>query len=457
MTACPDRTRDARAHHRAGRRAACGKPRTQRGRFARGARSRPAAVLGELGRLADGADGALERSACALTSAAVCSSARPASSSASACRRTRRRSAEQVEDRVGGTEQPVDTSRWSRRSRSRISCISSACRCSGASSLPRHIDMPGKSERMAACHSRRRSWPPSSGIAGSSHPRSGEPAGGPAPPHGWRRRGSTLGSVSGDETEGATMRPKIVIAYDAHAGRSRRARARRAAGRPAWCRHPRRPRAAAHPSTEATERALQASFHATIQETRETAAEFLGDRPFEVWPVFGEPVGRRPRPLAADHGAELIVFGSPHHGTVGRVLLGNTAAAACGGRAVRRRHRAAPVFAELGAARPAGRRRRLRRLGRVPGGGRRRRSTLAHAAGAHAARDHRRAVRRSRPIRHHAPVAPSARAARLELAGRRRGGDPAARRGSGPRAAARDEDLGLLVVRLPRAGPAAAA
>jgi nucleotide-binding universal stress UspA family protein len=67
-------------------------------------------------------------------------------------------------------------------------------------------------------------------------------------------------------------------------------------------------------STEATERALQASFHATIQETRETAAEILGDRPFEVWPVFGGSVAAGLDDLACDRGAELIVFGSPHHG-----------------------------------------------------------------------------------------------------------------------------------------------
>ena len=54
-------------------------------------------------------------------------------------------------------------------------------------------------------------------------------------------------------------------------------------------------------STEATERALQASFHATIQETRETAAEFLGDRPFEVWPCSASrwPPGSTTSPATA--------------------------------------------------------------------------------------------------------------------------------------------------------------
>jgi nucleotide-binding universal stress UspA family protein len=84
-------------------------------------------------------------------------------------------------------------------------------------------------------------------------------------------------------------------------------------------------------SDEATERALQASFRATIQETRETAAETLDERPFEVWPVFGESVAAGLDDLASDRGAELIVFGSPHHGVVGRALLGDTALAAAVG------------------------------------------------------------------------------------------------------------------------------
>lgn len=85
------------------------------------------------------------------------------------------------------------------------------------------------------------------------------------------------------------------------------------------------------PSGEATERALQASFRATLQETREAAAEVLGDRPFEVWPVFGESVSDGIDDLAGDQGAELIVFGSPHHGYAGRALFGNAAEAASDG------------------------------------------------------------------------------------------------------------------------------
>jgi hypothetical protein len=92
------------------------------------------------------------------------------------------------------------------------------------------------------------------------------------------------------ETEGAIMRPKIVSAYDATPA----AADGLALGAPlADLRGADILVARVLPHTrsgEATERALQASFHATIQETRETAAEFLGDRPFEVWPVFGESV-----------------------------------------------------------------------------------------------------------------------------------------------------------------------
>jgi len=84
-------------------------------------------------------------------------------------------------------------------------------------------------------------------------------------------------------------------------------------------------------STEATERAAQAWFRTTLRETREAAAELLGDRPFELWPLFGMPVADGITALAADQGAELIVFGSSHHGRIGRVLLGNAAAAACDG------------------------------------------------------------------------------------------------------------------------------
>jgi nucleotide-binding universal stress UspA family protein len=85
------------------------------------------------------------------------------------------------------------------------------------------------------------------------------------------------------------------------------------------------------PSTDATERALQASFRATLQETREAAAELLGERPFELWPVFGESVADGIDDLAGDQGAELIVFGSPQHRVVGRALLGNAAADATDG------------------------------------------------------------------------------------------------------------------------------
>ena len=145
------------------------------------------------------------------------------------------------------------------------------------------------------------------------------------------------------------------------------------------------------PSGEATERALQASFRATLQETREAAAELLGDRPFELWPVFGESVAEGIDDLAGDQGAELIVFGSPHHGAVGRALLGQRRRGRLRGRALRGRRR--PALLPLPRrARDAGGRRRLRRLGRVRGGGRGRRPARARR-GRHAAADRRRAGR----------------------------------------------------------------
>ena len=124
------------------------------------------------------------------------------------------------------------------------------------------------------------------------------------------------------------------------------------------------------PSARRPSATRRRSFRATIQETRETAADSLDDRRVEVWPVFGPVGGRGLDDLAADRGAELIVFGSPHHGAVGRVLLGSAAAAVSAGRpAPSPSRRAASASA---AARPAGRRRRVRRLGRVQGRGRRR-------------------------------------------------------------------------------------
>ena len=127
------------------------------------------------------------------------------------------------------------------------------------------------------------------------------------------------------------MRPKIVIAYDATPA------AADGLALGALLAHLRGAdmivaRVLPHTTSgEATERALQASFRATLQETREAAAELLGDRPFELWPVFGESVADGIDDLAGDQGAELMVFGSPHHGAVGRVLLGNAAEAASEG------------------------------------------------------------------------------------------------------------------------------
>ena len=205
-------------------------------------------------------------------------------------------------------------------------------------------------------------------------------------------------------------------------------------------------------STEATERALQAWFRTTLHETREAAAELLGDRPFELWPVFGMPVAEGIDALAADRGAELIVFGSPHHGPVGRVLLGNAAAAACDGRAVRRRRRPAAASATPG-ARPAGDRRRVRPLAGVGRGARRRRSTLARDAGATLRMIAVEPAGWSRPIRHHEPVAPALAPSRrsspdgVEIETRLLHGDPA------HTLARETERLGLLICGSRALGP----
>ena len=85
------------------------------------------------------------------------------------------------------------------------------------------------------------------------------------------------------------------------------------------------------PSTEATDRETQAMFRATLHETQLAAAKRLHDRRVEVWPVFGTPVGPGLQALAADRDADWIVLGSPHHGPLGRVLLGSTAEAVVAG------------------------------------------------------------------------------------------------------------------------------
>ena len=79
------------------------------------------------------------------------------------------------------------------------------------------------------------------------------------------------------------------------------------------------------PSIEATDRDTQAMFRATLHETQQAAAKRLHERRIELWPVFGTPVGPGIQALATDRGVDLIVLGSPHHGPIGRVLLGSTA------------------------------------------------------------------------------------------------------------------------------------
>jgi nucleotide-binding universal stress UspA family protein len=204
-------------------------------------------------------------------------------------------------------------------------------------------------------------------------------------------------------------------------------------------------------STQATDRAVQAWFNTTLHDTRAAAAELVGDRPFELWPLFGMSVADGINALAAERGAELIVFGSPHHGPVGRVLLSNAAAAACDGapcavaiapRGFRDRpvldpavigvafdgspESAAALESGLGLARDAGP--ALRMIGVEPAGW-------------------------NRPIRHHEPVAPAlaALAAELkdgvEIETRLLQGDPA------HALAGETEALGLLVCGSRACGP----
>ena len=110
----------------------------------------------------------------------------------------------------------------------------------------------------------------------------------------------------------------------------------------------------------------------------------------ELWPVFGTPPGPGIQALAADRGTDLIVLGSPHHGPVGRMLLGSTAEAVVAGApcavAVAPRR-----FRRRAAIEPKRDRRGVRRLVRVRRGARCRGGPRARRGRA-PARDRRRAV-----------------------------------------------------------------
>ena len=79
------------------------------------------------------------------------------------------------------------------------------------------------------------------------------------------------------------------------------------------------------PSSEVSDRETQRQFRRALAETHAEAARLLGNDAFELWPVFGEQVPAGIQALATDHGADMIVFGSPEHGPIGRVLLGSSA------------------------------------------------------------------------------------------------------------------------------------
>jgi nucleotide-binding universal stress UspA family protein len=78
-------------------------------------------------------------------------------------------------------------------------------------------------------------------------------------------------------------------------------------------------------SSEVTERETQRHSHEEVAATHAEAARVLGDDAFELWPIFGETVADGIQALAAERGADLIVFGSAEHGPIGRVLLGSSA------------------------------------------------------------------------------------------------------------------------------------
>jgi nucleotide-binding universal stress UspA family protein len=205
------------------------------------------------------------------------------------------------------------------------------------------------------------------------------------------------------------------------------------------------------PSTETTDRGLQATFRTTMQATREAAAVLLGGRPFELWPVFGTHVAEGIGALAADRGADLIVFGSPHHGLLGQTLLGNAAEAAIEGapcavavapRGYRKHDAVAPSV--IGVAFDGS----MESAAAVRAG-----ATMARSAGAKLRVITVEPAGWSRPIRHHEPVAAelSRRCAELEDG---LDVEPALRSGDPGRVLTRESDsVGLLVCGSRARGP----
>ena len=251
-------------------------------------------------------------SACALTSAAVCSSARPGLLERLGLLAHRRAALlEQVEDRVGR-----------RRGAGRPPRAGAAARARAAPGEARlALHRRSSCEGSAACRTRASASPPAARGGGrasaADHPttRARRTRTRPAPPHGWQRPGSSLGSVSGHETEERDHATEDRHRLRRHTGCRRRPRARRGCwpsieARICWsracCRTRRRPR----------RRSARCRPGSTRRCTRRAR------RPPSYWATGRSSCGRcsacRSRTginaLAADQGAELIVFGSPHHG-----------------------------------------------------------------------------------------------------------------------------------------------
>ena len=166
--------------------------------------------------------------------------------------------------------------------------------------------------------------------------------------------------------------------------------------------------------------------------------------------------GRASTTSPADQGAELIVFGSPERGPLGRVLLGNAAAAASRRSALRGRGRAARLPRHPAALEPP-------MVGVAFDGSAESAAavdaalTLARAGGAALRMVAVEPAGWSRPLRHHEPVAPALALLAAELEDGLEVETRRARGRPGPRARPRDRGARPARLRLPRTRPAGAA